>query len=223
MKRKLNMMILKSVLPVVFAGVLLIVALFVEANNVFGWFANNKNVNASGMQVNPLVKQVALKIAYGEFDGENWNYGEWVELNDSTVIDFTQFDIPNSKTRFKVQILNISEDASIDFSEFGFQSYTDQDEKPRVVDGTRYYLGTQITVSIIGETEQYLSEYQDGTDLLTESTNLILYSGNMEILANETYELEIEATFVETDLDQSNYSDFGSGSECCKRKLYFIF
>lgn len=228
MPRKMNKLMATLVCQIVIVmlvgGLLVCSAVTGLHKQTWGWFSQNRQVAGNGMAVGANARNAELKIAYGEYNATDkvWEYREWKELTDAPLE--LNLPIPGARIRFKVQIRNASTSEPISVRELGFSAFLPAEEVAKTVSGANYYLGTQLTAGVVDSPAVALASYVSGSSgTLQTAADLPVFSGSREIAPSGTTEFEIEVCFFNADSDQGVYAAFGDGSECCKRRLYFLF
>lgn len=207
-ERQKTLKIFSGLLSLFFvSGILIVAFLALLGPWSMAWFATNKEVSGSGMQVK--VDGLDITISYyckGPADAD------YVEIDSLDNV----FDglLPGDTVGIKIKYEN---GESVDRSAKVYLSCFDGCEAPLVIDGRFYYLSTQLKVVQTGDF--LLNPPIDSLSYETEQSLSDLKVGELTIPSGASDELEFSIQFVNyTDVDQSAYMNFGNiGSECCNR------
>lgn len=210
-ERQKTLKIFSGLLSLFFvSGILIVAFLALLRPWSMAWFATNKEVSGSGMQVK--VDGLDITISYyckGPADAD------YVEIDSLDNV----FDglLPGDTVGIKIKYEN---GESVDRSAKVYLSCFDGCEAPRVKDGKYYYLSTQLKV--LGKDEFLMTPPDDLLSYETEQ-NLSdlsdLLIGELTIPSMNSKEFEFSIQFVNySNKDQSVYVNFGNEeSECCNR------
>ena len=238
LKDNLRKKIISSTITVVLLLVAVVVIIFAYGMESFGWFAENKEVNATGMSVTVATDDLDVYV----YDEEMTNLGK---LSQGSDINFN-LNLPGTSKYFVLEFNN-TKNEEISISKVGFLEPTSQEEIPVVENNINYYFSTQVLVisKNLGNTkptaENLSSNFTSSEvgDFLTttpaegENINLTSFtiweetiSDQMIIAPNDRCYLVIKITFYNNpDAPQNQYRNFGTASSitpaaCCKRRIF---
>ena len=212
---------------------LLILCVILLPGLTFSWFSQNESVGGDGMGIG--AEPYPLKVEYARLDAQGGNAGEFSEIKSDVSLNFLESDVfyPGYSVLFKIRLTNTGI-SPICIHSVGFCEPTEDEEKPRVVESVSYYLGTQLSASVVAindtpiptPTEQRLLTVSDGEP---ERIPLTLYTdtGSTRILQpSEHMSLTVRLLFVDENTSQDVYRNFGkedSSAECCRRRLFATY
>lgn len=174
------------------------------------WFADNKNVNANGMQVE--IEKLDITMTYYRKGPSDTDY---VKIDSFESV----FDglVPGDTVWLKIAY---DSKESKEYSVTVYLDSFDGCEAPLIIDGRYYYYGTQLKILETGEF--LLSPPADSISYESESQPQDRKIGTVSLSANSITEYEFSIHFVNySDKDQNAYQNFGSlgEGECCYRVI----
>ena len=207
-ERQKTLKIFSGLLSLFFvSGILIVAFLALLGPWSMAWFATNKEVSGSGMQVK--VDGLDITISYYCKGPTDADY-----LKTDSLKNVFEGLLPGDTVWIKIKYDN---GENVDRSVKVYLSCFDGCEAPLVIDGRFYYLSTQLKVVQTGDF--LLNPPIDSLSYETEQSLSDLKVGELTIPSGASDELEFSIQFVNyTDVDQSAYMNFGNiGSECCNR------
>lgn len=212
---------------------LLCVCTVLLSKGSLSWLAQNDSVQGSGLGLSIANEQ--LKVEYARLDPETQEYGEFSEIDLESPLNFLEPDVwyPGYSMIFSIRITNAGTGA-ICIDSMGFLAPTESEESPRVSGVNSYYLGTQLTVSLLevnqepyrNATEHSLLTLQNGTPSRQQLTLYEDRGQTVKLLPNESLQLTVRLTFTNEDFSQDEYLNFGkdeNSDECCQRRLFVSY
>ena len=147
---KSQWLIAKHFVSLVAVFTVLVVAFVAIAPDLtFGWFSKNNRVSANGMTVQ--ADHASFEVYYRvvtstpAYPGDDWTLLDTTnEMGD--IMDGLK--APDDVVTFEIKLVNRGQ-RDIQITAFGLSTPTDADEKPKNVDGTNYYLSTELYTSIL--------------------------------------------------------------------------
>lgn len=226
----MNKKVLKLKLEFCAAAVVFFVVLL-TCGLSFGWFSQNKDVNANGMSVSALAKGVGVLYRIQNDDG-TWP-DEWSNMPNGIIPGTDAIACPGDKSVMQIKVTNISQ-ADIVINSIGFNDFTIGTEE--IANAKGKYLGTQIYADLMYITNVDTTDYTDVTvindttakaKILDDSlipSRLALYTHGEDDATLEYEEFfiyTIELEFVDSNESQDDYKNFGVDDDGkCERTLY---
>ena len=210
---------------------LLVFCILLLPSNSFSWLSKNEKVDGSGS--GSSVEKSPLRVEYARCDAQTLGAGEFTQIHRDASLDFLESDVwyPGYFVVFELKITNVGIE-TICVDTVGFCAPMEEEEIALVLDEKSYYLGTQLSASVlaINQVPQVpLIEQR----LLTLAPNgvanraeLVLYEDENQSIVlepSESIQLTIRLSFVNEDFSQDEYRNFGKtedAQECCRRRLF---
>ena len=212
---------------------LLCVSTVLLSGGSLSWLAQNDNVDGSGLELSVANEQI--KVEYARIDSQTMESEEFSEIDLESPLNFLESDVwyPGYSMIFNIKITNAGSGA-ICIDSMGFLAPTESEESPREDNGNFYYLGTQLTASLLAvdqkpygnATELSLLTLQNGAP---DYQKLTLYEDleqTIKLLPGESIQFTIRLTFTNEDFSQNEYLNFGKGEnsgEHCQRRLFVSY
>ncbi|MGN1066759.1 MAG: hypothetical protein ACI4QH_03010 [Candidatus Fimimonas sp.] len=212
-----NTSTLKHAVVILVLLVVLGASLLVYFNRTLGWFADNRNVSASGAEV--TLAQYGIE---GTYFAKGANEAEFSQKDG----DFGFGGIaPGQQVSMQARYVNNSTETRTLSVYLGLLA--NEVETPLVLDDKYYYLSTQLKIVAISVNGQSV---QENKFLMTPPTDKLAYDAEQtvenvlvaqfDLLASQTVTVEVTVEFVNyADVDQNVYQGFGNGTENCFRKF----
>lgn len=147
---KSQWLIAKHFVSLVAVFTVLVVAFVAIAPDLtFGWFSKNNRVSANGMTVQ--ADHASFEVYYRVVtDDTSHPYKDWTLLDTTNEMGniMDGLKAPDDVVTFEIKLVNRGQ-RDIQITAFGLSTPTDADEKPKNVDGTNYYLSTELYTSIL--------------------------------------------------------------------------
>lgn len=201
----------------------------------FGWFSQNRDVDAEGMAVSATAKTVGVYYRVQNSDG-TWP-STWTFV-DSAIINATDaISCPGDDQNIQIKVINTTLNDTVSVTNIGFRDFTIGVEETANSKGV--YLGTQIYADIQYITNQDLTDYTD-VEVITDSTSrqqlynpttghskLELYTkgdDDMTLEYNDFFIYTLNLYFIDSINSQDDYKNFGvDGDGTCYRSIYVFY
>ena len=214
-----NTSTLKHAVVILVLLVVLGASLLVYFNRTLGWFADNRNVSASGAEV--ALAQYGIE---GTYFAKGANKAEFSQIKG----EFVFSDIaPGQRISLQARYVNNSAENRALSVYLGLLA--NEVETPLVLDGKYYYLSTQlkiVAISVNGADQSVQADkflMNPPADKLAydaEQTAENVLVAQFDLLASQTATVEVTVEFVNyVDVDQNVFQGFGKGAENCFRKF----
>lgn len=214
-----NTSTLKHAVVILVLLVVLGASVLVYFNRTLGWFADNRNVSASGAEV--ALAQYGIE---GTYFAKGANEVEFSQIDGDFVFSGIA---PGQRVSLQARYTNNSAENRALSVYLGLLA-TDV-ETPLVLDGKYYYLSTQlkiVAISVNGAAQSV----QDDKFLMTPPADKLAYDAEQtvenvliaqfDLLASQTATVEVTVEFVNyADVDQNVFQGFGNGAGKCFRKF----
>ena len=204
------------------------------------WFASNQKVSAGGMVIGAASVNISARYSLEEGDTRTYQ-----TLEKDTEIDMSALKRPGDSVTIYVRFKN-EDNESHPVTEFGLSMGQENGFTRNDTGDTVYFLGSQIearleAAAFDGDTDRLLSGTWErtGKRLAAEdgtAEDTILYFAGEETVefapagkSGSEIEFKIVLTFVETEVNQDVYKNFGDApvnagqnneEEACTRNLY---
>ncbi len=212
---------------------LIIVCLLLLPNFTYSWFAKNETVKGSGMGVN--AEDIPFQVEYARCDTQTLTPEEFAEIDPNAPLNFLGSDVwyPGYSVVFQIKITNMG-NSPICVDSVGFCAPAAGEEQPRIVDDVSYYLGTQLSVTVLAvngaaqpaPAEQRLLTVKDGQPAFSDLTIYEDEAQAISLQPSEDLRLTIRLTFVNEAFSQDVYANFAKAqdaTECCQRRVFVTY
>lgn len=202
-------------------------------NHTLGWFAKNETVSANGMITQAYTS--TFKVTYrqviltrddtGKVTGKTY-------VNDATIDPnniLANVKVPGQSVAYEITIQNTGI-YPVQLTGFGLEAPAAGGDIPKIVDGTGYYLSTELTTQLVMQgdtvvetsTPYRLRNKEDGT-----SVRINYLSEDIELEPQESMAFTIEISFEDNGEDQNVYKNFGedgtTASGKCVRRIFMTY
>ena len=202
-----NKLIQPAISCVIALCLLIISIMAISYNHSLGWFSSNDKVSANNMQVSIQGTDISVSYYY-----KTKTMSDFEAMTSST--QMLKGLLPGDSVSIRVIYTNNDER---DFTINAYLDYENGYEVPIISEDKYYYLSSQL---VVNETTSLLPNAIDNLYFTSAQIPQDISLKEFELDSGEEYTFDFTITFINLDVDQNIYQDFGSsdnGGKCYRK------